>query len=885
MLKKIASILLVAVFVLTAIPFSASAADSTTVTADGINAYRGSGQLIIYTPAMGETTKTNEWGNEVVIVDNIATEYNTGDSPIPENGFVLSGHNSDDVEKQMGKWIDTNIPLGAHVYFDCYGVITVSDNAFAGDYTHDYNAVNAVRDTDNMIIYTKRGSTTGTNEWGYEAVVSEGVVVSVGGNNSTVPEAGNSFVVSAHGSAAKWLKASAMIGMSVAYNPDNKLVTFSYNGESLAYSVDYARNSALAAKREAENSGFFFSETATERFSEVEKAYFAANGSYDRASAERLIADYKYASSLFCDSAASEYRGVWVRPTQTSLAEVRSFIKQLYDSGINMVSVETMYHGTMIYPTAKGSLFEHNPIFNGFDVLGAYVQVCHEYGMELHCWMPVFYSCSTDASNWKLSPAYKKPEWCLKTNNGSTLYSGDKDGMVFLNPALDEVRDFLAETYTHLLKTYDIDGFQLDYIRYREGKGKDDYGYDAATVAKFRQAYPAYRDYIITYNTKAAYWNDWVAFRAQQVTGFVGRMRGIIDEIAPNVVLSADVGPVPSSAYRSLYQDSIQWLKNGWLDLLHPMAYGEGYAPTMKELVALAGDDCVVVPGLGAFVSEFDASDLARQTAEMSEAGCGGVVYFEASAFLKKGCGNILTDSLFSEKTVVPSADNDATARAWLERFLYRIDFARSNGNLSDAQTSSLSALAEAALSETAAGGAGSAYQTLVSLRVSVASLAPEGLKSRLTDDITGAVHAACRSLADHSALLRNCLVLNGDDAGYVVIGNGKALLSVNGLTALLPGSRVEKNGKTVSEPDPITTGMTLANRKRTFTIVQIGDVDCNGKLNSADYALIKRSCLGTYSLSGASAVAADVNCNGKIDSSDYALAKRHVLGTYSIYN
>ena len=89
MLKKIASVFLVAVFILTVIPLAASAANTTVVTADGIDTVRGSGQLIIYTPGMGSATGTNEWGQEVVVVDNVATKYNTGNSTIPSNGFVI----------------------------------------------------------------------------------------------------------------------------------------------------------------------------------------------------------------------------------------------------------------------------------------------------------------------------------------------------------------------------------------------------------------------------------------------------------------------------------------------------------------------------------------------------------------------------------------------------------------------------------------------------------------------------------------------------------------------------------------------------------------------------------------------------------------------------
>ncbi len=61
---------------------------------------------------------------------------------------------------------------------------------------------------------------------------------------------------------------------------------------------------------------------------------------------------------------------------------------------------------------------------------------------------------------------------------------------------------------------------------------------------------------------------------------------------------------------------------------------------------------------------------------------------------------------------------------------------------------------------------------------------------------------------------------------------------------------------------------------------VTIGDVNGDGKINIADYALVKRSVLRTYTLLDQQETAADVNKDGKINVADYALLKRFVMGT-----
>lgn len=63
------------------------------------------------------------------------------------------------------------------------------------------------------------------------------------------------------------------------------------------------------------------------------------------------------------------------------------------------------------------------------------------------------------------------------------------------------------------------------------------------------------------------------------------------------------------------------------------------------------------------------------------------------------------------------------------------------------------------------------------------------------------------------------------------------------------------------------------------------GDITGDGKINSADYSLCKRSVLKTYSPDAGMIKRGDVNNNGKLDANDYVLIKRHVLGSYTISN
>lgn len=75
----------------------------------GIDRGRMTYELILYTPDFGSHTFTNQYGAEVVVVDGVIVAKrpygNTDLQPIPEDGFVLSGHNV------MGTWLNS-LPIG-----------------------------------------------------------------------------------------------------------------------------------------------------------------------------------------------------------------------------------------------------------------------------------------------------------------------------------------------------------------------------------------------------------------------------------------------------------------------------------------------------------------------------------------------------------------------------------------------------------------------------------------------------------------------------------------------------------------------------------------------------------------------------------------------------
>src|SRR5699024_4758922 len=74
---------------------------------DGVNRFRGASELIMYTPEYGETTGTNIYGYEITVVDDTVVKMGGNNSPIPDDGYVLSLH--------VSNWLEDNAIIGAKV--------------------------------------------------------------------------------------------------------------------------------------------------------------------------------------------------------------------------------------------------------------------------------------------------------------------------------------------------------------------------------------------------------------------------------------------------------------------------------------------------------------------------------------------------------------------------------------------------------------------------------------------------------------------------------------------------------------------------------------------------------------------------------------------------
>jgi hypothetical protein len=176
------------------------------------------------------------------------------------------------------------------------------------------------------------------------------------------------------------------------------------------------------------------------------------------------------------------------------------------------------------------------------------------------------------------------------------------------------------------------------------------------------------------YDVNASYWNDWVQFRCDYINNFVARVRKLIDETRPGVLLGADVVPDPTKGVTHNYQNYFNWLENGWLDILFPMAYGYGYEQDILNQTIRCGDKAFIATGLGIFVTEFGPSDMQAQASYNNSISTDGVTYFEATSYLKKKTGEYLLKGVSRNKAITPTFDVEKAAKGQVEYAIGRIE-------------------------------------------------------------------------------------------------------------------------------------------------------------------------------------------------------------------
>ncbi len=500
------------------------------------------------------------------------------------------------------------------------------------------------RGVNQLVIYKREyGRKTLTNEFGKEAVVESGVVVELSGADSIIPHYG--YVVSGHGKAKNWINENLQVGTIVELDEKNYVLKAYTTPDSYRYSAKAKiMEVEKIVKEENEN-------LSKANKSNINKNLKRAKRELKRAKTRKIKTSIRHCknSMLYSSSALgysvpyvdSELKGVWIRPTQKNEAEVEKTLDEMQELGLNAVFIETYYHGKTIFPSEvmqKYGFSKQNPLFKGYDPLAAFLKGAHKRDMQVHIWFETFYIGNKPPKNDKESILSVKPSWGNKNranaNSTKPVPHVSEHLGYFLDPANPEVREFLMELILELSSKYDIDGLNLDYIRYpisaKEASSNyepSNWGYTTYARNEFSRLYGADPLYV---NKRTHLWDRWNEYRQDKITNFVKKVKKTLE--LRNIVLSTVIFTDYKQAVQTKQQDWQKWAQEGHIDLFTPLILTTDNKltySTLDEMKKKVGTNVKIYPGLFVGFMEAHENELLKQLHIIRQHDLNGVMLFD----------------------------------------------------------------------------------------------------------------------------------------------------------------------------------------------------------------------------------------------------------------
>ncbi len=277
--------------------------------------------------------------------------------------------------------------------------------------------------------------------------------------------------------------------------------------------------------------------------------------------------------------AVAEIRAIWLDRGTIVQAKSAEDLAKLFDrftaAGINTIFFETVNASYTIYPSRIAP--EQNPLAKGWDPLKAAVKLAHDRGMEIHAWVWTFAAANkrhniilNQPENYLGPVLTKHPDWANINNKGQIF---DNSNKAFLDPANPEVQRYVTALIEEIATNYEVDGIQLDYIRYpfQDTNGSYSFGYGKAARQLFSQATGVDP---VKLSPKHNLWSQWLKFRIEQIDNFVAATSSNLKQIRPDLKLSVAVFPFKKQErLLKLQQNWEEWARQGWVDFICPMTY------------------------------------------------------------------------------------------------------------------------------------------------------------------------------------------------------------------------------------------------------------------------------------------------------------------------
>ena len=703
-----------------------------------------SAPCVLYNSFYGDTTNTPTDSCAEVVIENgkVASVSKEGNSKIPENGYVLA------IKKGS-----TNYSTAANrSQIGDTALISLGGNMYSYS-TFRYNNTNVTREADFIVVYNdKFGKSTRTNEYGYEFAVDKNGSVreSSYAGNLAIPEGG--CVISAHGANISTLEKAYSYGAQVEIDKNNRTIVIKSTPESLFYDAEYRYNDLIDTYNSAKERLLCIDyENLDKRIESLTDVYNIVKADIENNNSSKVIEGAQTMRSIcgslrfsLYESAPVENRAVWYRCNEKSDEQVTATCELMRAMNINAVYLETWYDGRFI-GYSDNPLIEHCSVHGDYDVLEGFCRIGHQYGIEIHCWVENFFIGSTS----KLVNATK--EYHLLDDKGKDYQPTMYGPFVFLDPLDERSRKIVLDLYREMITKYDVDGINLDYIRF-PGAAEDggDFGYNEDIMAAFKAETGIETDpHYLKKGT--ADWLKWSRLREGIINDWVRVVYEMINETRPDVSISCAVGTNYPNSRTEICQDFVNWVDNGYIDEVFSMSYFsnlESPAKAIKTFTKYTKGKCFYTIGLSAFESSPDYILVGQVDMGISEANGSNLFSWGSLIKHEENYFDALKESIWSR----PAARCDSGSKAvyaYCTRLVENIakvylkfkpDQSEKLGLVSD-KASSIASTAEIVDFESLKGDARKAYLTqaieqMSDLLNAAQSLTDEQIKDKLVNDI-----------------------------------------------------------------------------------------------------------------------------------------------------
>ena len=287
------------------------------------------------------------------------------------------------------------------------------------------------------------------------------------------------------------------------------------------------------------------------------------------------------------DAATPQLRALWVDAFGDGIydaAQIDELVAYTKSANLNTIIAQVVRRGDCFCARSIAPRTDAPIAAAPFDPLQTLIEKAHAQGIQVHAWViatAIWRGAAPPAApdhvfNLHGPSSSGRENWITFRSDGQDQQSGDYS----LDPGHPDAADWVARLVASIVANYDVDGVNLDRIRYPDGNlasGVPSWGYNPTALARFQAATgrsdrPAPQD---------AQWAQW---RRDQVTTIVRRVYLESYAVKPRVRVSIDgitYGAGPASqggwertrTYAEQLQDWRGWLAEGIVDLAIPMNY------------------------------------------------------------------------------------------------------------------------------------------------------------------------------------------------------------------------------------------------------------------------------------------------------------------------